>query len=70
MSKKTKYVQLLGGLPKPDWDETDETSQSFIKNKPNEDDALELVTELELATPVAASDGSIYTDENGVVYTL
>ena len=53
-----------------DWAETDETAPSYIKNKPDEDDALELVAELELATPVAASDGSIYTDENGVVYTL
>lgn len=54
----------------PDWAETDETSLSYIKNKPDENDALALVTEMGLVEPVAAEDGSIYTDENGVVYSL
>lgn len=53
-----------------DWSQTDETAANYIKNKPNETDALELVAEMGLVTPVAASDGSIYTDENGDVYTL
>ena len=33
-------------------------------------DALELVSELNLVKPIAAHDGSIYTDENGLVYIL
>lgn len=53
-----------------DWSQTDETAPDYIKNKPDEDDALELVAEMGLVSPLAASDGSIYTDENGVVYTL
>jgi hypothetical protein len=66
----TKKLQILGGLPKPDWDETDETSLSYIKNKPDEMDALEIVAQMGLVEPTAANDGSIYTDENGVIYTL
>lgn len=33
-------------------------------------DALEFVIELELVSPVAAEDGAIYTDENGILYSL
>ena len=35
-----------------------------------EEDALAIVTDMELVSPVAAEDGSIYTDENGVLYSL
>ena len=35
-----------------------------------EEDALALVTEMELVDPVAAEDGSIYIDENGALYSL
>lgn len=58
-------VQVQG-----DWEQTDETDAGFIKNKPDEDSALEIVMELGLVDPVAAEDGSIYTDENGVIYSL
>lgn len=34
------------------------------------DDAIELVAELELVSPIVSSDGYIYTDENGFIYTL
>lgn len=36
----------------------------------SEDDALSLVTELNLVSLAAAEDGSIYTDENGALYSL
>lgn len=35
-----------------------------------EEDAVTIATELNLVSPVAADDGSIYTDENGDIYTL
>lgn len=41
-----------------------------LKNKPNEQDAFEILSELEIVSPAMASDGSIYTDKNGVVYSL
>lgn len=53
-----------------DWDQTDNTKPDYIKNKPDENDALELLMEMNLVEPVVADDGSIYTDENGVVYTI
>lgn len=50
---------------------TDEQKQQAQDNIGfSEDDALALVAELSLVEPVSAEDGSIYTDENGVIYTL
>ena len=54
----------------PDWNQADETASDYIKNKPTADDALDLVAEMALVDPIAADDGSIYTDENGVLFTL
>lgn len=31
---KTKRIQVVGGFPKSDWNQTDETNLEFIKNKP------------------------------------
>lgn len=53
-----------------DWNQSDETSRDFIKNKPDESDALALLAEVGFVEPVADADGSIYTDENGNIYTL
>ena len=33
-------------------------------------DAIEIATEIGLIAPVVAEDGSIYTDENGNIYSL
>lgn len=30
----TKHIQLISGLPQTDWNETDETKPSYLKNKP------------------------------------
>lgn len=35
-----------------------------------ENDSLILVTELGLVTPIADDDNCVFTDENGVIYTL
>jgi hypothetical protein len=55
---------------KADWDQTDETALDFIKNKPDEEDALASLVEVGFIEPVSDADGSIYTDENGNIYTL
>lgn len=47
-------------------DKTEVVMRSEIK----EEDALAIVTDMELVSPVAAEDGSIYTDENGSLYSL
>lgn len=53
-----------------DWTQTDESAPDFIKNKPDEEDALALLVEVGFIEPAVAADGSIYTDENGKIYTL
>jgi hypothetical protein len=57
-------------IKQSDWAQTDESAIDFIKNKPDEDDAMELMLELDVVAPAAADDGSLYTDEDGVIYTL
>lgn len=46
-----------------------EQAASFIV-EPAEYEAIELATMLGLVSPAAAEDGSIYTDENGALYSL
>ena len=53
-----------------DWEQTDSTHPGFIKNKPDEEDAIELLMEMNLVEPVVDEDGSVYTDENGAMYTI
>lgn len=45
-------------------------TEVVLKNEVEEADAIELVIKMGLVSPAAAEDGSIYTDENGVVYSL
>lgn len=42
----------------------------IFKSEIEDDDALAIVMEMELVSPVSADDGSIYTDENGALYSL
>ena len=69
IDKKVKDFVIGEGV-QPDWKETDESSLKFIKNKPNKDDALALLAEMGFIEPTIAADGSIFTDSNGVLYSL
>ena len=53
-----------------DWNQIDNTQPDFIKNKPDEDDAIELLIEMNIVEPVVSEDGSIYTDENDAINDL
>lgn len=53
-----------------DWSQTDETAPDYIKNKPDKDDALELLVETGLIEPIVDENGAIYTDENGNIYNI
>lgn len=71
VEKAEADVEALKPLDvQPDWKQTDETAMDFIKNKPDEDDALEVVSEIGLVEPVTFNDGSICTDENGAIFTF
>jgi hypothetical protein len=41
-----------------------------LKNEIEEIDAIQIAMNTGLISPTVAEDGSIYTDENGVLYTL
>ena len=45
-------------------------SEVVLKSEVEEVDAIELAAKMGLVSPAAAEDGSIYTDENGVLYSL
>lgn len=51
------------------WDQTNPSALDFIRNKPDENDALSLVMEMGLLN-LAMVDNVIYTDENGVILSL
>ena len=45
-------------------------TEVVLRNEVEEVYAIELAAKMGLVSPVAAEDGSIYTDENGVLYSL
>lgn len=45
-------------------------AEVVLKSEVEEEDAIIIATEAKLISPVAAEDGSIYTDESGAVYSL
>jgi hypothetical protein len=42
----------------------------ILRSQVEEIDAIELATKTGLVSPTTADDGAIYTDENGVIYSL
>ena len=48
----------------------DELKTKIDRSEISNEIALKIVSETGLVSPVAADDGSIYTDEKGAVYTL
>ena len=74
--EKAKLASISEGAGKPvqpDWNQNDETANDYIKNKPKtatDDDIIDFLTELGEITPVAASDGSIYTDNQNRIILI
>lgn len=62
-------IQALKNLLSRKADKT-ELATKIDRSEVEEEDAITLVTELNLVSPVAAEDGSVYTDENGAMYSL
>lgn len=59
-------------LLQPDWEQNDETALDYIKNKPETtaDKAVELLFEVGMIDPVVDDNGSIYIEDDNVIYTL
>lgn len=54
-------------LTQSDWNENDETSLAYIKNKPeiaSDDDIIKMLAELDMIAAVADSDNAMLADEN------
>lgn len=72
-SLETQISEAISKIPaqvQSDWNQTDETAEDFIKNKPDEDDAFAFLEEMGLIRPALAADGSAYVDENGAFYSI
>jgi hypothetical protein len=55
------------------WEETNETDPAFIQNKPipeDENDALEMLTEMGILDPIQDEENNILTDEDGNIFTI
>ena len=55
-----------GAAVQSDWDQTDELSADYIKNKPDESDAIELIIETGLAEPLFEDDDTVLADEQSI----
>lgn len=56
-----------------DWNEVDDTTSAFIKNKPlitSDDDTLDVLCEYGYVNTIANSSNAIFTDNSGRLYTL
>ena len=69
----TDIISEMSEQTQSDWNQTDETQNDYIKNKPieeTEDDALELLAEMGVLEVTVDTDGSILTDENNNILTV
>lgn len=56
-----------------DWNETDESSVSFMRNKPqitSNDDALDVLCEYGYVNPIASGPTSLFVDNSGKIFEL
>lgn len=66
----TKVNDLPFMTNQSDWNQSDENAIDYIKNKPTEEEAFELLTELNFIEPIANSNGSLFVDNNNALYSL
>lgn len=56
-----------------DWNQEDSDQLNYIKNKPKiatAEDAIDFLSQNGYMLPMATSDGTIFTNDNGEIYTL
>ena len=72
---KGTYVEseLPQNSVQSDWNQNDETKADYIKNKPSiatNDDAMDLLAEIGIITPITNSNGEILTSSSNEIYSL
>ena len=77
LNNKKQWIQVQvstgGGGSQPDWGQTDEAAADYIKNKPliaTNDDAMDLLAEIGIITPITNSNGEILTSSSNEIYSL
>lgn len=70
--KPTEWEAVDGG-GQPDWNQNDNTKPDYIKNRPliaTNDDAMDLLAEIGIITPITNSNGEILTSSSNEIYSL
>lgn len=73
LNNKKQWIQVQVGGSQPDWSQTDEAAADYIKNKPliaTNDDAMDLLAEIGIITPITNSNGEILTSSSNEIYSL
>ena len=73
LNNKKQWIQIQVGGSQPDWSQTDEAAADYIKNKPliaTNDDAMDLLAEIGIITPITNSNGEILTSSSNEIYSL
>ena len=77
LNNKKQWIQVQvntgGGGSQPDWSQNDEAAADYIKNKPliaTNDDAMDLLAEIGIITPITNSNGEILTSSSNDIYSL
>ena len=71
MSLITKeHVSLVSQIIKKLLSFKADKAEVILRSEVEEEDAIQIVADMGLVSPIAAEDGAVYTDENGDVYTL
>ena len=78
LNNKKQWIQVQvstggGGGSQPDWSQTDEAAADYIKNKPliaTNDDAMDLLAEIGVITPITNSNCEILTSSSNEIYSL
>ena len=73
LNNKKQWIQVQVGGSQPDWSQTDEAAADYIKNKPliaTNDDAMDLLAEIGIITPITNSNGEILISQSNDIYSL
>ena len=69
----TEWIDPPQSNVQPDWSQNDEAAADYIKNKPliaTNDDAMDLLAEIGIITPITNSNGEILTSSSNEIYSL
>lgn len=58
---KTKKIQVIGGFPQSDWNQTDDTQMDYIKNKPTNLLHTEVIT---IPAPKKNTNEVVFNEES------